>query len=66
MNRSLVLGVNGQDGSYIAEVLLERGHKVVGVGRQAASRWVDPARFDYVPLDAADRMRSTASVQHAA
>jgi len=55
MNRSLVLGVNGQDGSYIAEVLLERGHKVVGVGRQSASRWVDPARFDYVQLDAADK-----------
>lgn len=55
MNRSLVLGVNGQDGSYIAEVLLERGHQVVGVGRQAASRWVDPARFDYVQLDAADQ-----------
>lgn len=54
MNRSLVLGVNGQDGSYLAEVLLERGHRVVGVGRQAASRWVDPGRFDYVQLDAAD------------
>lgn len=55
MNRSLVLGVNGQDGSYMAEVLLERGHEVVGVGRQAASRWVDPTRFEYVQLDAADK-----------
>ena len=51
---ALVLGVNGQDGSYIADVLLERGDSVTGVGRQAAARWVDPARFNYVPLDAAD------------
>ncbi|WP_141701620.1 GDP-mannose 4,6-dehydratase, partial [Methyloceanibacter marginalis] len=31
--RSLVLGANGQDGSYLAETLLARGHEVVGVGR---------------------------------
>ena len=54
MTRSLVLGVNGQDGSYIADVLLERGHAVIGVGRQPGSRWVDAGRFDYVQLDAAD------------
>ncbi|MGA2880619.1 MAG: GDP-mannose 4,6-dehydratase [Bryobacteraceae bacterium] len=51
---ALVLGVNGQDGSYIADVLIERGDRVTGVGRQAASRWVDPAHFHYVQLDAAD------------
>jgi GDPmannose 4,6-dehydratase len=59
MSTALVLGVNGQDGSYIAEVLLERGHSVIGVARQEASRWVDPARFQparfqYARLDAAD------------
>jgi GDPmannose 4,6-dehydratase len=51
---ALILGVNGQDGSYLAEELLARGHEVTGVGRQAASRWVDPSRFRYVTLDIAD------------
>jgi GDPmannose 4,6-dehydratase len=54
MTSALVLGVNGQDGSYIADVLLERGYTVTGVGRQVASRWVDPTRFNYIQLDAAD------------
>jgi len=54
MNSALILGVNGQDGSYIADVMLERRCEVTGVGRQAKSRWVDPARFKYVQLDAAD------------
>jgi GDPmannose 4,6-dehydratase len=53
MSIAVVLGVNGQDGSYLTEVLLERGHTVIGVARQATSRWVDPARFRYVQLDAA-------------
>jgi GDPmannose 4,6-dehydratase len=49
---SLVLGVNGQDGSYLAEALLRRGHDVVGVGRNPESRHVAPsARFRYVDLD---------------
>jgi GDPmannose 4,6-dehydratase len=52
--RSLILGVNGQDGSYLAEELLERGDEVTGVGRQSESRWVDPSRFRYISLDIAD------------
>jgi GDPmannose 4,6-dehydratase len=39
-NKCLVLGVNGQDGSYLAEVLLKRGYLVVGIGRQDGSKWV--------------------------
>jgi GDPmannose 4,6-dehydratase len=54
MSTALVLGVNGQDGSYIAEVLLERGDTVIGVARQPTSRWVDPTRFTFVQLDAAN------------
>ena len=52
--QALVLGVNGQDGSYLAEALLDRGYTVTGVARQARSRWVDPSRFDYRQLDACD------------
>ncbi len=54
MKTALVLGVNGQDGSYLAEVLIERGYDVTGVARQAASRWVDPKRFRYIALDIAE------------
>ena len=53
---SLVLGVNGQDGSYLAEALLARGHYVVGVGRDAASRYIPPSdKFKYVQLDVRDK-----------
>mgnify|MGYP002004465478 FL=1 len=52
---SLVLGVNGQDGSYLAESLLERGRRVVGVGRQEASRYVpNSENFSYRQLDIAN------------
>jgi len=36
MKRVLITGVNGQDGSYLAEMLLERGHEVHGVVRRDA------------------------------
>src|SRR5260221_6132425 len=32
--RALVTGVNGQDGSYLAELLLERGYEVHGLVRR--------------------------------
>jgi GDPmannose 4,6-dehydratase len=52
---SLILGVNGQDGSYLAESLLRRGHEVVGVGRDSASRYVRGApRFHYAQCDLRD------------
>jgi GDPmannose 4,6-dehydratase len=51
---ALVLGSNGQDGSYLADVLLERGFDVAGAARQQRSRWVEHPRFRHVPLDVAD------------
>ena len=52
---ALVLGVNGQDGSFIAEQLLMQGDVVVGIGRQASSRWVrDWADFTYLSADLLD------------
>jgi GDPmannose 4,6-dehydratase len=38
-HKALVLGVNGQDGSYLAEALCARGHAVIGAGRQDKARW---------------------------
>ena len=55
MRRCLVLGVNGQDGSYLAEALLRRGYQVTGIGRDAASRYVSSASaFRYVSCDLRD------------
>ena len=33
MSRAVITGIGGQDGSYLAELLLERGAEVVGVIR---------------------------------
>ena len=51
-----MLGVNGQDGSYLAETLLAKDYRVVGLGRQRESRWVDQKRddFEYVECDLTD------------
>ena len=37
MPLSLITGVAGQDGSYLAELLLSKGHDVVGVTRRVSS-----------------------------
>lgn len=55
MPRSLVLGVNGQDGSYLAEDLLRRGHEVVGIGRGEKSRYLaEEDGFSYLCHDLRD------------
>jgi GDPmannose 4,6-dehydratase len=37
MKKALVTGVTGQDGSYLAELLLEKGYEVYGVVRRSSS-----------------------------
>lgn len=37
MKKALVLGVTGQDGSYLAEILLEKGYEVHGLIRRSAT-----------------------------
>lgn len=37
MKKALILGVTGQDGSYLAEILLERGYEVHGMLRRSAT-----------------------------
>ncbi len=38
MKTALITGINGQDGSYLAEHLLEQGHKVFGLVRRTSIR----------------------------
>ncbi|WPL15595.1 GDP-mannose 4,6-dehydratase [Thiorhodovibrio winogradskyi] len=35
MKRALILGVSGQDGAYLAQLLLEKGYQVTGTSRDA-------------------------------
>lgn len=37
MKKTLILGINGQDGSYLAEILLDKGYEVHGMIRRTAT-----------------------------
>jgi GDPmannose 4,6-dehydratase len=37
MKKALITGITGQDGSYLAELLLEKGYEVHGIIRRASS-----------------------------
>ena len=37
MTTALITGVNGQDGSYLAEFLLAKGYRVIGVARRSST-----------------------------
>jgi GDPmannose 4,6-dehydratase len=49
MKRALVTGVTGQDGSYLAELLLAKGYEVHGVKRRASS--FNTGRVDHLYVD---------------
>lgn len=53
MKRALITGVNGQDGSYLAEFLIEKGYDVVGVIRRAST--FNRRRLDRIHRDHGDR-----------
>ena len=38
MPTALITGINGQDGSYLAETLLQRGYRVVGLVRRSSTQ----------------------------
>lgn len=37
MPTALITGITGQDGSYLAELLLEKGYRVAGVVRRSST-----------------------------
>jgi GDPmannose 4,6-dehydratase len=43
---ALITGLTGQDGSYLAEFLLEKGYTVHGIKRRASS--FNTSRVDYI------------------
>jgi GDPmannose 4,6-dehydratase len=49
MKRALITGVTGQDGSYLAELLLKKGYEVHGVKRRSSS--FNTSRVDHIYQD---------------
>jgi GDPmannose 4,6-dehydratase len=37
MPKALITGINGQDGSYLAEFLLQRGYEIIGMARRSST-----------------------------
>ena len=58
--RSLVLGANGQDGSYLCGLLAASGAEVIGVGRQRNAKYDEANElYDYRQLDLRDAVTLT-------
>lgn len=49
MKKALITGITGQDGSYLAELLLEKGYEVHGIIRRASS--FNTKRIDHLYKD---------------
>ncbi len=49
MKRALITGITGQDGAYLAELLLDKGYEVHGIKRRASSFNTD--RIDHLYQD---------------
>src|SRR5438132_10115161 len=57
--RALITGITGQDGSYLAELLLEEGYQVIGLVRRASTPSIERIahladRIELVPGDLLD------------
>ena len=44
MKKALITGITGQDGSYLAELLLEKGYEVHGIIRRSSSLLGDASK----------------------
>ncbi len=70
MPKALITGVTGQDGSYLAELLLEKGYEVVGVVRRTSHHSYERIehlidRLEIVAADLLDQHSLTQVIQQA-
>ena len=49
MKKALITGINGQDGSYLAEFLLEKGYEIHGIIRRSSS--FNTGRIEHLYMD---------------
>ena len=66
--KALITGVTGQDGSYLAELLLEKGYRVSGLVRRSSSLNLDRLvnvidRIDLISGDLLDQNSLAAAIQ---
>src|SRR5687768_10722287 len=67
---ALITGITGQDGSYLAEFLLDRGYRVVGMTRRSSTATVEriahlAGRLELVQGDLLDQASLVAALQTA-
>jgi len=53
LKRALITGITGQDGSYLAELLLDKGYEVHGLIRRSSS--FNTGRIDHIHQDTGER-----------
>ena len=53
MKKALITGITGQDGSYLTELLLDKGYEVYGIIRRSSS--FNTARIDHLYQDPHER-----------
>ena len=67
MKKSLITGITGQDGAYLAKLLLEKGYKVYGTYRRLSTpnfwRLQSLAIFDKVDLIPADLLDASSIIE---
>ena len=49
MKKALITGITGQDGSYLAEFLLNKGYEVHGIMRRSSS--FNTGRIEHLYID---------------
>ena len=70
MKRALITGITGQDGSYLAELLLEKGYRVVGMTRRSSTSSHERLthlgdRIEIVQGDLLDQASLIEAIRHA-
>ena len=55
IKKALITGITGQDGSYLAELLLEKGYEVHGIKRRSSS--LNTQRIDHIYQDPFEKKR---------
>lgn len=71
MKRALITGITGQDGSYLAELLLEKGYQVFGMVRRASTENFERIqhikdRIELVQADLLDQLSLIDAVRNCA
>lgn len=51
MKTALITGVTGQDGAYLAQLLLHKGYKVVGLVRRSSTQDINDARLKWLGIN---------------